>query len=36
LRIEGDALAETHLYFDQVQVMTQVGLMPEAADAARA
>jgi predicted ester cyclase len=36
LRVEGDAVAETHLYFDQVQVMTQLGLMPEAAEAARA
>jgi predicted ester cyclase len=35
LRVEGDAVAETHLYFDQVQVMTQLGLMPEAAEAAR-
>ena len=31
LRIEGDAVAETQLYFDQVQVMTQLGLMPELA-----
>ncbi len=30
-RVEGDTIAETHLYFDQVQVMTQLGLMPEAA-----
>lgn len=33
LRIEGDAVAETQLYFDQVQVMTQLGLMPELAQA---
>jgi steroid delta-isomerase-like uncharacterized protein len=31
VRIEGDAAAETKLYFDQVQVMTQLGLMPEMA-----
>jgi steroid delta-isomerase-like uncharacterized protein len=35
LRIEGDRVAEDHLYFDQVQVLTQLGLMPEPA-AARA
>jgi predicted ester cyclase len=29
LRAQGDKLAEAHLYFDQVQVMTQLGLMPE-------
>jgi predicted ester cyclase len=29
LRIDGDAVADTRLYFDQVQVMTQLGLMPE-------
>jgi steroid delta-isomerase-like uncharacterized protein len=33
LRIEGDRLAELHLYFDQVQVLTQLGLMPAAATA---
>jgi predicted ester cyclase len=33
LRIEGDAVAETQLYFDQVQLMTQLGLMPELAQA---
>jgi predicted ester cyclase len=33
LRVERDKLAEAHLYFDQVQVMTQLGLMPEAATA---
>jgi predicted ester cyclase len=34
LRIEGDAVVETQLYFDQVQVMTQLGLMPEPAQPA--
>jgi predicted ester cyclase len=33
LRIENDAIADTRLYFDQVQVMTQLGLMPEPATA---
>ena len=33
LRIEGDKVADTRLYFDQVQVMTQLGLMPEPATA---
>lgn len=28
-RVEGDAVVDTRLYFDQVQVMTQLGLMPE-------
>ena len=28
-RVEGDAVADTRLYFDQVQIMTQLGLMPE-------
>jgi predicted ester cyclase len=28
-KVEGDVTAITHLYFDQVQVMTQLGLMPE-------
>jgi predicted ester cyclase len=32
-RVEGDAVADTRLYFDQVQVMTQLGLMPEPATA---
>lgn len=35
LRVEDDTIAETQLYFDQVQVMTQLGLMPEAAEARR-
>jgi predicted ester cyclase len=29
VRVADDAVVETHLYFDQVQVMTQLGLMPE-------
>jgi predicted ester cyclase len=33
LKVEGDSVTETHLYFDQVQVMTQLGLMPEPATA---
>jgi steroid delta-isomerase-like uncharacterized protein len=33
LRIEGEEIADTRLYFDQVQVMTQLGLMPEAVTA---
>ncbi|HYM63560.1 MAG TPA: ester cyclase, partial [Gaiellaceae bacterium] len=33
LRVEGGAVADTRLYFDQVQVMTQLGLMPETATA---
>jgi predicted ester cyclase len=32
-RVEGDAVVDTRLYFDQVQVMTQLGLMPEPAQA---
>ena len=32
-RVEGDAVADTRLYFDQVQVLTQLGLMPEPATA---
>ena len=32
-KVEGDTVTETHLYFDQVQVMTQLGLMPEPATA---
>lgn len=28
-RVEGGKIVEEHLYFDQVQVMTQLGLMPE-------
>ena len=33
LRIEGGTVAETRLYYDQVQLMTQLGLMPEPATA---
>jgi predicted ester cyclase len=33
LRIEDGVVVDTRLYFDQVQVMTQLGLMPEAARA---
>lgn len=32
-RVEGETIAATRLYFDQVQVMTQLGLMPEPATA---
>jgi len=32
-KVEGDAVVDTRLYFDQVQVMTQLGLMPEPATA---
>jgi predicted ester cyclase len=32
-RVEGDTVVDTRLYFDQVQVMTQLGLMPEPAQA---
>jgi steroid delta-isomerase-like uncharacterized protein len=31
VRVEGGRVTETHLYFDQVQVMAQLGLMPEPA-----
>src|SRR5579884_615605 len=30
-KVEGDAVVDTRLYFDQVEVMTQLGLMPEPA-----
>jgi steroid delta-isomerase-like uncharacterized protein len=30
-KVEGDVVTDTRLYFDQVQVMTQLGLMPEPA-----
>jgi predicted ester cyclase len=33
LRVENGLAVEGHLYFDQVQVMTQLGLMPEPATA---
>jgi hypothetical protein len=29
--VERDVITDTRLYFDQVQVMTQLGLMPEPA-----
>jgi steroid delta-isomerase-like uncharacterized protein len=32
-RVEGETVEETRLYFDQVQVMTQLGLMPAPATA---
>ena len=32
-RVENDAVVDTRLYFDQVQIMTQLGLMPEPAEA---
>ena len=32
-RVEGDAVVDTRLYFDQVQILTQLGLMPEPAPA---
>ena len=33
LRVENGLVVDTRLYFDQVDVMTQLGLMPEAAPA---
>jgi steroid delta-isomerase-like uncharacterized protein len=32
-QVEGDTVVDTRLYFDQVQVLTQLGLMPEPAQA---
>jgi steroid delta-isomerase-like uncharacterized protein len=32
-QVEGDTVVDTRLYFDQVQVLTQLGLMPEPAPA---
>ncbi len=32
-KVEGDVITDTRLYFDQVQIMTQLGLMPEPATA---
>ena len=32
-RVDSETVADTRLYFDQVQVMTQLGLMPEPASA---
>lgn len=34
LRVRDGKIAEEHLYYDQVQVLTQLGLMPEPATAA--
>jgi hypothetical protein len=31
--VDGDVVTDTRLYFDQVQVLTQLGLMPEPAAA---
>jgi predicted ester cyclase len=33
LRIDGETVVDTRLYYDQVDVMTQLGLMPETATA---
>jgi len=33
LKVEGNLVTDTRLYFDQVQVMMQLGLMPEPASA---
>lgn len=33
IRVQDGKVAEEHLYFDQVQVLTQLGLMPAAATA---
>ena len=35
IKVEGDGVADTRLYFDQVQVLTQLGLMPEPAAVAQ-
>jgi predicted ester cyclase len=32
-RVQGEAVADTRLYFDQVEVLTQLGLMPQPATA---
>ena len=32
-KVEGDVITDTRLYYDQVEVMTQLGLMPEPATA---
>ena len=32
-KVDGDVVTDTRLYFDQMQVMTQLGLMPEPAAA---
>jgi steroid delta-isomerase-like uncharacterized protein len=33
LKVKGDKIAEVHLYFDQIDVLTQLGVMPAAAGA---
>jgi predicted ester cyclase len=33
MRVEGETIADTRLYFDQMEVLTQLGLMPEPAAA---
>jgi ketosteroid isomerase-like protein len=33
-RVEGGKIVEEHLYYDQVQLLTQLGLMPEPATTA--
>lgn len=35
VRVRGGKIVEDHLYFDQVEILTQLGLMPELAGAAR-
>ena len=32
-KVDGDVVTDTRVYFDQVQVLTQLGLMPEPAAA---
>ena len=32
-RVEGETVVDTRLYFDQVQILTQLGLLPEPATA---
>jgi predicted ester cyclase len=32
-RVEGGKIAEEHLYFDQLEILTQLGLLPEPATA---
>jgi steroid delta-isomerase-like uncharacterized protein len=34
VRVQGEKITEVHLYFDQMQVLTQLGLIPEAATTA--
>jgi steroid delta-isomerase-like uncharacterized protein len=31
IRVDGDKVVEEHLYYDQMQLLTQLGLVPEAA-----